>query len=105
MSVSLVGCGAELLAEAFGERVEVDGLDGGQAAVLAMELASSLRFSDLKPIRGAVTGAPETTTLNIRLQQDGFIAVAFRPIAAQTWAAAARILDASVRTWVNAFLS
>ena len=51
----------------------------------AIELASSLGLSDSKPIGGAVTGTPETISLNKRLQQDGFIAVAFRPIVAQTF--------------------
>ncbi len=53
--------------------------------MLAIELASSLGFSDSKPIGGAVTGAPETISFNKRLQQDGFIAVPFCPIVAQTF--------------------
>ena len=64
MSVSRVAGGAELLAEAFVERVDVDVFDGREPAVLAIELAPSLRVSDVDPIGGAVTGAPKTSSLN-----------------------------------------
>ena len=67
------------------EWVDVDVFDGGQAAVPAIELASSLCFSDSNPIGGVVTGVPEAISLNKRLQQDGFMAVAFCPIVAQTF--------------------
>ncbi len=50
-----------------------------------IELPWSLGFSDVEPIGGVVTRAPETISLNKHLQQDGLIAIPFCPIVAQTF--------------------
>jgi hypothetical protein len=47
------------LAEAFVERVGINVLDGGWAAVAAIEFPSPLSFSYVNPIGGAVTGPRE----------------------------------------------
>ena len=83
MSVSLVGGVAELRAKAFVERVEVDVFDGGQATVPAIELAPSLRFSDVDPIGCAVAGALESITVDEGFEQDGAIPVTVLPVAGQ----------------------
>ena len=46
-----------------------------------IELPSSLGFSDVEPIGGVVTRAPETMSLNEGFQQEGLIGVTALPIA------------------------
>ena len=46
-----------------------------------IELPWSLCFSDVEPIGGAVTRAPETISLNEGFQQEGLIGVTALPIA------------------------
>ena len=75
--------GVKLLSEAFVERVDVDVFDSQAPAVPAIELAAVLCVSGVDPIGDAVTCARKSTSLNKGLQQDGFIAVAQRPIVAQ----------------------
>jgi len=53
--------------------------------VLAIELASSLSFTDVDPIGRTVTDAPEAVSIDKGFEQDGFIAVSVFPIVVQTF--------------------
>lgn len=60
-----------------------DAFDGGRVTMTLIELATTLRFSEAKPICRAVAGATEAAIFDESFEQDGTIGITGMPVVAQ----------------------